>query len=84
MLSNSRSTISTGRLGSWPVMTRRSAEFKVTAPGAGSNHRALLQGGDRRSGALQAIEKRWRLCRIDEPASCLRRGRLVRPDIKVR
>jgi hypothetical protein len=54
------------------------------APGVGPITALWLQGDDRRSDALQEIEKCWRLCRIDDTASCLRRGRLVRPNLKVR
>jgi len=41
-----------------------------------SDHRALLQGDDRRSDTLQAIEKCWRLCRVDDPTPRFWRDRL--------
>ena len=48
-----------------------------------SDHCALLQSDDRRSDALQAIEKCWGLCRIDDQTPCLWRDRLVRPHLEV-
>jgi hypothetical protein len=47
-------------------------------------YRALLQGDDRRSDTLQAIEKCRCLYRIDDSTQCLRGGRLVRPNLEVR
>src|ERR1700716_4439806 len=41
-----------------------------------SDHRPLLQGDDRRSDTLQAIEKCWRLCRVDDPTPRFWRDRL--------
>jgi hypothetical protein len=72
----------------WPAQERRSrdrpAKFNVFAAGpkvhdrAGyrPDHRALLQGDDRRSDPLQAIKKCWGLCRIDDPTSCFGGDRL--------
>jgi hypothetical protein len=48
------------------------------------DHRALLQGDDRRSDPLQAIKKCWRLCGIDDPTPCLWRGRLDWQNLEVR
>jgi len=44
----------------------------MTVPGIGPNHGPLLQGNNRQSGALQAIEECGRLCRLDGSASCFR------------
>jgi transposase len=40
-------------------------------------------GDDRRSDPVQAIEKCWRLCRIDDPTPCFRRDRLDRTHLEV-
>jgi hypothetical protein len=42
-----------------------------------ANHRTLLQGDNRRSSSPQTVEECRRLHRIDEPAPCFRRDRLV-------
>ena len=48
-----------------------------------SDHGPLLQGDNRQSDALQAVEKCRRLCRLDDPASCFRRDRLAWPYLEV-
>jgi hypothetical protein len=56
------------------VKIKRDLENQVR--GLLKNVGLLLQGDDRRSDPLQAIEKCRRLCRIDDPSPCFRRDRL--------
>ena len=66
-------------------LSRQDAQARrfMTLPGIGTDHRAVLQSDDRRSGALQAIEKCRRLYWINDQASCIWRARLVRSNIQV-
>ena len=56
----------------------------MTAPGVGADHGSLLPCDDRRSHPLQEIEKRWSLCRIDDPTIRIRRDRLDGPHLEMR
>jgi transposase len=66
-------------------LARHDAQIRrfMTVPGIGANHRTLLQGDNRRSGTLQAVEECWRLHWIDDPAPCFRRDRLVGPNLQM-
>src|SRR6516165_3420943 len=59
-------------------LARHDAQVRrfMTVPGYRPDHRALLQGNDRRSDPLQAIKKCWGLCRIDDPTPCFGGDRL--------